>query len=46
MFERSEKRHQGFMERMIQEQKGQDERERERDRTFFLELGKLFNNQN
>ena len=46
MFERSEKRHQGFMERMIQEQKGQDERERERDRTFFLKLGKLFNNQN
>ena len=34
------------MERMIQEQKGQDERERERDRTFFLKLGKLFNNQN
>ena len=46
MLERSEKRHQGFMERMIQEQNEQDERERERDRTFFLELGKLFTNQN
>ena len=34
------------MERMMQEQKEQDERERERDRTFFLELGKLFTNQN
>ena len=34
------------MEIMIQAQKGQDETERERDRTFFLELGKLFNNQN
>ena len=46
MLERSEKRHQEFMERMIQEQKEQDERERERDMTFFLELGKLFTNQN
>ena len=34
------------MERMIQEQKGQDKREMERDRTYFLELGKLFTNQN
>ena len=31
---------------MIRERKEQDERERERDRTFFLELGKLFTNQN
>ena len=46
MLERSEKRHQEFMERMIREQKEQDKRERERDRTFFLELGKLFTNQN
>ena len=46
MLERSEKRHQEFMERMIKEQKEQDERERERDMTFFLELGKLFTNQN
>ena len=30
----------------MQERKEQDERERERDRTFFLELGKLFTNQN
>ena len=34
------------MKRMIRERKEQDERERERDRTFFLELGKLFTNQN
>ena len=34
------------MERMMQERKEQDERERERDRTFFLELGKLFTSQN
>ena len=34
------------MERMMRERKEQDERERERDRTFFLELGKLFTNQN
>ena len=46
MLERSEKRPQEFMERMIQEQKEQGERERERDRTFFLKLGKLFTNQN
>ena len=46
MLERSEKRHQEFMERMISEQKELDQRERERDRTFFLELGKLFTNQN
>ena len=46
MLERSEKRHQEFMERMIKEQKEQDDRERERDMTFFLELGKLFTNQN
>ena len=45
MLERSEKRHQEFMERMIREQKEEDERERERDRTFFLKLGKLFTNQ-
>ena len=30
----------------MRERKEQDERERERDRTFFLELGKLFTNQN
>ena len=46
MLERSEKRHQEFMERMMSEQKELDQRERERDRTFFLELGKLFTNQN
>ena len=46
MLERSEKRHQEFMERMIPEQKEQDGRKRERDRTFFLELGKLFTSQN
>ena len=34
------------MKRMIRERKEQDERERERDRTFFLELCKLFTNQN
>ena len=46
MLERSEERHQEFMERMTREQKGQDERERERGKTFFLGLGKLFTNQN
>ena len=46
MLERSEKKYQEFIERIIREQKEQDERERERDRTFFLELGKLFTSQN
>ena len=46
MLERSEKKHLEFIERIIREQKEQDERERERDRTFFLELCKLFTNQN
>ena len=34
MLERSEKRHQEFMERMVWEQKEQDQRERERDNIF------------
>ena len=41
-FQESEKRHMEFMEKMLTVQKKSDEAEKERDRDFFLQLGKIF----
>ena len=41
-FKASEERHREFMREMMQEQRRQEMEERERDRDFFLQLGRLF----
>ena len=41
-FKASEECHRKFMREMMQEQRRQEMEERERDRDFFLQLGRLF----
>ena len=41
-FKASEERHREFMREMMQEQRRQEMEERQRDRDFFLQLGRLF----
>ena len=41
-FQESEKRHMEFMEKILTEQKKSDEAGKEKDRYFFLQLGKTF----
>ena len=41
-FEKSEERYHPFMKEMIAEQRTVEEREREKDREFFLQVGKMF----
>ena len=42
LFNESEKRQQAFLEKLLTEQREADREEREKDREFFLTLGKLF----